>query len=38
MKKKLLSLPHVSIRGALLLQAEIIPLQPDPGNAGVGIM
>ncbi|SBV94594.1 hypothetical protein KL86DYS1_11175 [uncultured Dysgonomonas sp.] len=25
-----------NLRGALKLQAEITPIKPDPGNAGVG--
>ncbi len=29
-------LPLVQFRGALIKRAEIIPIEPDPGNAGVG--
>ncbi len=26
-----------NLRGALIIRAEITPIKPDPGNAGVGI-
>jgi hypothetical protein len=35
-RKKYLPLQRKSNRGALILRAEIKPIEPDPGNAGEG--
>ncbi|GEM_PF-3864631 len=34
---ELLTINFALIQGCLKFQAEIIPIEPDPGNAGVGM-
>jgi len=34
---KISHLSLMQFRGALIIRAEIIPIEPDPGNAGEGI-